>query len=70
MIAVVVVVGRVGVNGRVGAVQLECGRLWWTPVAGGRGNWSWFERRRRDGGRSWVELPSPFPFDMDGSCRC
>jgi hypothetical protein len=79
MIVVMVVVGWVGVNGGVGVVRWERGRMWWTLVVGDHGSWSellvvvwwlWFECQRRDGDHSWVELPSPFPFDMDGSCRC
>jgi hypothetical protein len=35
IIVIVVVVDRVGVNGRVGAVLRERGRLWWTPTADG-----------------------------------
>jgi hypothetical protein len=40
LIAVVVVVGRVGVNGGVGAVLWKLDMLWWTPAAGGRGSCS------------------------------
>jgi hypothetical protein len=77
LITVVVVVGLVDLNGGVGTVLRKLGRLWWTSVADGRGSWSelldviwwlWFKLRRWDGGRCWVKLPSPFPFD--GSCRC
>jgi hypothetical protein len=60
LIAVVVVVGQVDVNGGVGTVLRKLGRLWWTSVADGRGSWSelldviwwsWFKLRRWDGGR-------------------